>query len=433
MSRARAAEGGSQSRGFARSWGSWASLLVLLTPALAFADDSPPVRVTCEVQAETTPWVGQRVTLVVTLYTKTSFDTAPSFDLPRLSGAVLLPPEDRPVLGTERVERVQYTTGRHELSLFVLRPGEATIPPFRVRFASAPRWGAPPEDRVLTTPELRVEAALPPGAEGLRTLICATSLEAEQAFEPQVDRATVGDAVTRRVTLKAEGVPGMVLPDALAAEVEGCAAYPDEPAVQDDRERGAFTGTRRDAVTYVFERPGGVELPTLVLRWWNLDSEQLETLRLPGASYAVAPAPVEATAPTAVAGHRHGWGERLGLLIVAALALIAAVTAVRHRGVEQASEATRFRELSAACAANDAPRALRAAYAWLSRDLGADSLAALAPDLPASVREELLAAATSGSPWRGAALEQTLDAIRRRRREARRAAAGPLAPLNPGG
>lgn len=403
--------------------------LVLLAGASAAAGD-PPVMVRCEASQEATPWVGQRVALSVTLLTRTSFETAPAFDLPRISGAVLIAPRERPVLGTEQIGEGSYTSARHELSLFVLRPGRVRVPPFTIRFRSASEWGAPAEARTLTTAPLEVEAALPPGAQGLRSLVCATKLSAEQTFTPQAGQVRVGDAVRRQVRLSAGGVPGMILPATLGGSVAGASVYPEDPRVSEEAERGEGEGVRVDAVTYVFTRPGATRLPGLVLRWWNLEASRLETLRLPGATYRVLPAsPPQAAQPEAegVAPWRL---LAAGLAALATLGVALAALA-RRRRAELDSEAGRFRALLAACAADDPRRALSAAYRWLSRDVGVATLEALEPELPSAVREAALTAAITGGPWDGRELRGALRKVRASLGPQRGRGRAPLAPLNP--
>src|SRR5882724_1443893 len=103
-------------------------------------------------------WVGQRVTIKVELLTTTFFAGAPVFQLPAIPQALLMQIEDHPVLGTEQVDDTTYNVQQHELALFMLRPGGYTVPPFTVRFASAPRYGEPPVEHSLTTPAIQVEA-----------------------------------------------------------------------------------------------------------------------------------------------------------------------------------------------------------------------------------------------------------------------------------
>ena len=80
--------------------------------------------------------VGERVTIRIELLTTTIFASAPVFELPTIPGALFMQIEDRPVLGTKAIDDESYTVQRHEVALFVMRPGIAQVPPFTVRFES---------------------------------------------------------------------------------------------------------------------------------------------------------------------------------------------------------------------------------------------------------------------------------------------------------
>jgi hypothetical protein len=165
--------------------------------------------------------VGEHVTMIVELLTVTTFASTPVFELPKIPGAILMQLEERPVLGTEEIDGETYTVQRHELALFVMRPGVAQISPFTVRFESSRRFGEKPIEYHLTTPALQVEARMPPGAENYPGLVATRELHVEQVWHPQPRKARVGDAFTRTVTLTAPDLPGMVFPPLPLAEVEG--------------------------------------------------------------------------------------------------------------------------------------------------------------------------------------------------------------------
>jgi hypothetical protein len=211
--------------------------------------------------------VGERVTIRVKLLTTTTFASAPVFELPTISGALLMQIEDRPVLGTEEIDGESYAVQQYELTLFIMRPGMAEVPSFTVRFESPPHLGEKPVEHRLITPALQVEARMPASAENLAGIIAAQELHVDQIWQPQPTNAHVGDAFTRTVTLIAPAVPGMIFPPLPLAKVDGLAVYTKPPVVQDQIERGDFTGKRIDTVTYICERPGQFTLPALVIPW----------------------------------------------------------------------------------------------------------------------------------------------------------------------
>ena len=394
--------------------------------------------------------VGEHVTMIVELLTVTTFASAPVFELPKISGALLMQIEERPILGTEEVDGESYTVQRHELALFVMRPGVALIPPFTVRFESPPHFGEKPLEYRLTTPALQVEARMPPGAENLPGLIAARELTVDQTWYPQPQKARVGDAFTRTVTLTAPDVPAMVLPPLPLAKVEGLAVYPKPPVVQDQVERGDLIGKRTETVTYVCEHPGRFTLPALVIPWWDLKNQQLMRVTLPAVTLEVEPGPVQSADTTAPASTTPGrwlwWALAAVLLLIAAVAALwtkrRALLAVWERGrtPHQADEAGLFAQLLAACRANDAKAAYNALLHWLdARHHGPDAatIAGFLTRHPEAelrrqveaLQESVLGRATG---WNGVTLA---DALRRVRRQMSDGVATVdregLPPLNP--
>jgi hypothetical protein len=398
--------------------------------------------------------VGERVTITVELLTMTTFASAQVFELLTIPGALLMQIEDRPVLGTEKVDGESYTVQRHELAFFAMRPGIAQVPPFTVRFESPPHFGERPVEHRLTTPALQVDARMPPGAENLPGLIATRELGVHQTWQPEPKKARVGDGFTRTVTLTAPDVPGMVFPPLPLAKVDGLAMYPKPPVVQDQVERGDFTGKRIETVTYICERPGQFTLPALVIPWWDLENQKLMQVTLPSVTLEVEPGPtssVDAAAPSAeAAGRQWLWWTVGAVMLLAAAATVSwckreALLAAweRRQALRQASEAGYFARLLDACRASNAKAAYNALLRWLdcTHD-GADSATigdflGRHPDADLRRHVEALQESILGrtTDWNGAALAAALRRARRshlRRRmtadEARLPALNPHGP-----
>jgi hypothetical protein len=411
--------------------------IVLVAASSVLAAD--PVQLRARVRSEGPVWVGQRARIEIDLLTPTTFASSPVFELPEIPGALIVRMEDHPTLGTEVVDGATYTIAQHDLALFAMRPGTYDIPPFTVRFASANAPGEQPVEHRLTTPALRIEARLPPGAEHVPSLISTSALTVSEQWTPEPKgKARVGDAFTRRVTRSAPDVPAMAFPPLPVTDLDGMAAYPKAPVVQDHSERGVFTGTRIDSVTYLCERPGTVTVPALVFPWWNVRTQTLETVTLPELTLHVGHAPLP-----------PGTRNRLGAAIVAVVLLAAlalwwwwdALRTARRRRREQyeASEAGCFARLERACLDGDAPPAYKALFAWLERVHPRDRPATIEQDLPAARTDAELRARVEGLEaalvagqmrWEGAPLAAALR--RTRPRPAGEPLAVALPALNPG-
>ena len=211
-----------------------------LFAGVLLAQDTAKVRTQLEVKGDV--WVGQGMTLVVELLSPGFFAGSPTFYLPRVPGVLILQPDERPVLSSEKIDGASYTIQRHELRIFAERPGLVTIPSFEVRFSTRQGAVAPVEHRLQTDP-VSMEVKLPPGAEGLATLISAHDLKATEVWQPESGSAKAGDAFTRTITFSAPDIPAMAFPPFTTTDIAGLGVYPKAPRLLDHSERG--TDARR--------------------------------------------------------------------------------------------------------------------------------------------------------------------------------------------
>lgn len=391
-------------------------------------------------------WVGQQVKLYVTLFGDGHFSGAPKFDLPNLSGVLLMKVSDRPLIGTEYVDGTTYATQRHEFGVYAQRPGTITLPAFLVRFSVGAFGAGESTEFELETSEHGFDAKMPPGAEDLASIISSRGLTVEEAWRPEPGDAKTGDAFTRTVTFRAPDVSGMAFWPLPSMEISGLGIYPKAPQVQDKSERGDFTGERKETVTYVCEQPGDITVPALVFHWFDLESKQLQRVELPAVKISVT------QGPSAVAGR----GERAGSvgyawLMVPALLLLGAGILWRYRKIlkthlvawrarREEREAAYFSRLMKACRGGDPTAALNALMRWMDRineKTVAPTISSYLerhPDPDLRQELELLERAVlqGKGEWSGSALETCLKRHRRTSRKGKGTARPDLLPpLNP--
>lgn len=404
------------------------------------------------------PWVGQRVGMDVKLLVPTRFGGVPSFDLPTVDDALLMRiggGNSRALLGSERIGGETYVSALYRFAAFFQEPGSFTIPPFEVRFQSVDSFGAEPTPHALMTEALTVEVVAPPGTERLAYVVSTTQLDVSDEWDRELEGLRVGDAVTRTITMSAPDVPGLLLPAIPVENVTGLEPYPKDPVVDTRTQRGEFAGQRVDRVTYVCAEEGIAEVPALRIRWWNVETETLESIVLDGAKFAVSPAPQREEAPaegeaeeakSAGAADAPSPWTVLGVaaLLAAAIALWPRIKrwARARRREWDASERGRFTVLVTALARNDARRSLRALYAWIdvalagSSENGVATIETLAgivgdPELDREL-DALQEAAIAGSSRSGAKLAALLRRARHDHERAFQLVRPPaLPPLNP--
>jgi len=302
-----------------------ASTLVLLQAATVFAQSPDDAEIRLVAANDGPAWVGEKVDVYLDLWTRDLSFSGQAFTLPEARGGYLLQADSTTLKLTERRAGSSWQGLRYVFSLYPQRPGTVTVPPFDVRFSTGAGYGSEPRDWSFTTQELAVEAVLPPGAEAGALLVTTTDFSLDARWEPETaeqDRVElkVGDALVLSVERVARGVPGMVFAPLPELSIDGLGVYPDPPVVDDRVSRGDLTGTRKDRVTLVCERPGTYRLPALGFQWWDPQRQQLNRQTVPALTIEVKPNPAWAVAPESAGGDGSpAFDWRLLWLVPAAL------------------------------------------------------------------------------------------------------------------
>jgi hypothetical protein len=378
---------------------------------------------------DSAPWVGQRTVFAVEVAVEGRFSGSTLFDLPQVSGAILMKPEERPVLSARTIDEEEYSVQRHEFSLFCQQGGEITIPEIQVRCGSIKSSGEPLSQHTLQVPAFKLTSRLPEGSRPGQVVVSTTKMEVSETWNPRPGEAKVGDAFLRTVTMRAADIPGMLLPRILKPQIQGLALYASEPGVSDRTERGDFTGQRTESMTYLCETSGEVEIPAVLIRWWDHGKKTWEERTLPAVPLTVLPNPAYApkeSSDLSPEGRAYFWG-----VLTFGVVVLGFLFAVKRRKHDQQTEA--FRKVLRACRDNDALSAYNAVTGW--RALAA----APAGTPPKEVAEELVSAQRvivgSEPAWNGHRLETSLKSWRRESRRLRTLlpVTGTLPELNPGG
>ncbi|MDE5460334.1 BatD family protein [Bradyrhizobium sp. CSS354] len=286
----------------------------------------------------------------------------------------------------EQRDGVAYAGVQFEYAIYPQEPGSYAVSGQKAHIKYA---AEPPATREVdvTLPDVSFEAFIPDAAVELQPFLSAGKLTVEQEVKRSSDQLRAGDAVTRTVTIRAEGTPAMLLPPQSFATIDGLRLYPAQPSLEDrtDGRTDVMTSTRIDSATYMLERPGDYVLPAIDFGWWNVGSGKVETVHLDVVPLKVAVNPAAlGTAPAGGSSRSWTWDgfvdfaaehwpfALLAVLGIAALAWFGPGVVRRfadhHRRRRQAnlqSEAFAFGRLRRAVRHRDARAAYFALLDWL--------------------------------------------------------------------
>ncbi|WP_345547631.1 BatD family protein [Microbulbifer aestuariivivens] len=115
----------------------------------------------------------------------------------------------------------------------------------------------------------------------------AASLGIVQSWSQDPDTFTVGEPITRILTLRAEGLRAAQLPPLPKISVDGLKTYPDQPQQDDQTSSNGITGSRIETTAIVATKPGDYQLPPITITWWDTKTGRQRATQLPAFRFTV--------------------------------------------------------------------------------------------------------------------------------------------------
>ncbi|WP_067521491.1 BatD family protein [Endozoicomonas ascidiicola] len=247
----------------------------------------------------------------------------------------------------------------------------------------------------------------------------ARNLTLQEQWSQPLDTLKVGDAITRTITVNADGLSAAQLPPILMPQPEGVNSYPDKSSTEDRETANGIRGQRTDSIAMIPTRSGTITLPVIEYTWFDTTSGDIKTTSLPETTITVAPskqpiAPVinqpsttavqtpsinECPKPTPVSADSSDSSLLLWQILSGVFALLWLITLglwrfkqptsktetceqiTTHNKKINSEELPAFEQLAAACQKEDASQALNELKNWSRLYLNKDQLHSLADSL----------------------------------------------------
>lgn len=246
------------------------------------------------------PYVQAQVIVTVRVLSRIAF----SGDLgqPEVPG-ILLEKLDPDRQYTASRNGLQYRVDERRYALFPQKSGALTLPAVDLTGEYVdpsnpfPRPGS--KKFRLRTESLNLDVRPIPKAFTGSTWLPATKLTLREAYKPDSGKVAVGEALTRNLSLRAEGASSGVLPE-LEGSPPDFKSYPDQPVLREDKGSNGLTGVREQKIALIPLKPGSFESPAIDVPWWNTVEDRQEVAHLPARTLTVVgsdKAPVAAPEP----------------------------------------------------------------------------------------------------------------------------------------
>ena len=239
-----------------------------------------------------TPYVGQQVILTHRLYTSVQLR---DFSLSELT----IDKAELHRLGDTQYQKVingrNYLVLEVKYAIFPQAKGTLIIP--SLRFAAyevnnRSQFGVFNNrgNQIIRDTESKVlEVNARPSQASIDGWMPSTSVTMEQRWSGDIDSVTVGEPVTRTITIRAEGLSAAQITPLQEPQGDNYRGYPDQPQLDEIVTANGLAATRIESLALVPNKPGEIVLPAVQLVWWDTNSNQPRIASLSPITLQVSP------------------------------------------------------------------------------------------------------------------------------------------------
>ncbi|MDF1642938.1 MAG: BatD family protein [Pseudomonadales bacterium] len=240
----------------------------------------------------------------VKLYTAINISRA-NITEPKLDQAIIHSLGDQLIYEAVR-NGIRYQVHEWNYAIFPQQQGTLTIPAPVLSASISDRSSMYGRPISITTEDLSIEVTPTPANYPAQPWIATPSLKATQHWDPAHTNIKVGDSITRTIEFDITDNEIALIPELEHPELTNVKTYPDKPQSENSQTNAGIQGQRIEKIAYVVTKPGAITIPAFEISWWNTQTEQLETTKLPARTFEVAAvdvteSPTDITATTSPA------------------------------------------------------------------------------------------------------------------------------------
>ena len=227
-------------------------------------------------------YINEQVIYTVKLYSDQPLLNA-EYHAPRIENGLLIPLSDG-----QRSEATlnghRYAVDEQPYAIFPQKSGPLHITP---PIFSGVVYDTIPQRILLKGTEASVDVKPIPPTHKSTYWLPAKKITLTDKYDTTDSTLAQGQAVVRTITIHAIGMPAELLPTLALANSGDFNVYPEKPTTKNTLDQNDLVGTRTLNVTYLFHKPGQVNVPPLDLEWFNTQTSHIEHATLPAHAFEV--------------------------------------------------------------------------------------------------------------------------------------------------
>jgi len=239
-------------------------------------------------------FVQEEIILTVKLFYAVGLNNASLSD-PNAPGLIVYP-INKAIQYTTRRNGTDYQVLERKYALFAEQSGELKIAPVVFQGEvmdnqNRNQWGLIRQGRPvrISSSLLTLEIKQIPSAFIHKTWLPATTFKLDQSW-PQNQVYRVGEPITRQLDMTAQGLSETQLPDIAVSDIEGARIYQEKSDTITRNNGNHLVSSKSITQAVIPTQPGSLQIPGLDIEWFNTETGQAETTRLPAMTLDIKPA-----------------------------------------------------------------------------------------------------------------------------------------------
>ncbi|MFD1293746.1 BatD family protein [Lutibacter holmesii] len=145
--------------------------------------------------------------------------------------------------------------------------------------------------RTVKTPSRVIKVKpVPPGFNKNEWLV-TSNVSVSDIWSSNKKEVKVGDVLERKITRNVSGTVSELIPPINWDSIPAVSLYPTRSVINSNKSKTAISANRTDGIRYLFEKEGTVEIPEMVLSWWNPYAKKVYKRTLKARTIEVLPNP----------------------------------------------------------------------------------------------------------------------------------------------
>lgn len=239
-------------------------------------------------------FVQEEIILTVKLFYAVGLNNASLSD-PKAAGLIVYP-INKAIQYTTRRDGTDYQVLERKYALFAEQSGQLDIPPIVFQGEvmdnqSRNRWGLLRQGRPVRISSTMLSLSIKqiPAAFVHKPWLPATTFKMDQSW-PQNQVYRVGEPITRQIDITAQGLAETQLPDIPVRDLEGARIYQEKSDTITRNNGNHLVSSKTVTQAVIPGRTGELHIPGLDIEWFNTETGQAETTRLPAITLDIKPA-----------------------------------------------------------------------------------------------------------------------------------------------